>query len=78
MNITVIVSELKAERNRIDGAISALEGLSSNGAANQTPKRAQATVPQKSGGLTASGRKRLSELMKKRWAGRRKKAGAKR
>ena len=78
MNITAIVSELKAERNRIEGAISALEGLSSNGAANQTPKRAQATVPQKAGGLTTAGRKRLSELMKKRWAERLKKVGAKR
>jgi hypothetical protein len=29
------------------------------------------------GGLTAAGRKRLSDLMKKRWAERRKKAAAK-
>jgi hypothetical protein len=79
VNIAGIVSELKAERSRIDGAISALEGLSSNGAANtRTPKRAQVATMQKSGGLTAAGRKRLSELMKKRWAERRKKAGAKR
>jgi hypothetical protein len=79
LNITAIVSELKAERNRIDGAISALEGLSSNGtASNHTPKRVQAAGAQKSGGLTAAGRKRLSELMKKRWAERRKKAAAKR
>ena len=71
MNIAGIVSELKAERNRIDKAISALEGLSPNGAGHRAAVRAE-----KRGGLTAAGRKRLSELMKKRWAERRKKARA--
>ena len=79
MNIAEIVSELKTERNRIDGAINALEGLSPNGAANNhAPKHVQAAGAQKSGGLTAAGRKRLSELMKKRWAERRKKVAGKR
>jgi len=79
LNIAVIVLELKAEKNRIDGAIIALEGLSSNGgASNHTPSHSKVATAQKSGGLTAAGRKRLSELMKKRWAERRKKAGAKR
>jgi hypothetical protein len=77
VNITVIVSELKAERIRIDRAITALEGMSPNGStSNHAPKQAKAAVAQKSGGLTAAGRKRLSELMKKRWAERRKKASA--
>ena len=74
MNIAGIVSELKAERTRIDGAINALAGLSPNGAASiHAPKVAKGA--QKSAGLTAAGRKRLSELMKKRWAERRKKVG---
>ena len=79
MNIAGIVSELKTERTRIERAITALEGLSPNGAAsNPAARRAKATSTQKRGGLTAAGRKRLSELMKKRWADRRKKASAKR
>ena len=78
MNIAGLVSQLKAERTRIDGAIKALEGLSPNGAATiHAPKQARAAGAQKRGGLTAAGRKRLSELMKKRWAERRKKAAAK-
>ena len=75
MNIAEIVSELKSERTRIERAITALEGLSPNGKAS--PKQAKAPVAQKRGGLTAAGRKRLSELMKKRWRERRKKASAK-
>lgn len=81
MNIAGIVSELKAERTRIDRAITAIEGISPkpNGAASHyAPKQAKTAVAQKSGGLTAAGRKRLSELMKKRWAERRKKVAAKR
>jgi hypothetical protein len=79
LNITTIVSELKAQRKRIDGAIKAIEGLSSNGAArDHVPKSVTVAKTQKSSRLTAAGRKRLSELMKKRWAERRKKAVAKR
>ena len=74
MNIAGIVSELKAERTRIDGAIRALEGLSSNGAAtSKLPKQAITHSP-KRGHLSAAGRKRLSEMMKKRWAERKKKS----
>jgi hypothetical protein len=70
-----IVSELKAERNRLDKAIAVLDG------ANRTPttvakgatSRKGAQAPRKRHGLTAAGRKRLSMLMKKRWAEKRKK-----
>jgi hypothetical protein len=79
VNIAAIVSDLKSERTRIDRAITALEGMSANGTtSSHAPKQAKPAVAQKSGGLTAAGRKRLSELMKKRWAERRKKATAKR
>ena len=75
MTIASIVAELKAERERINHAIIALEGTSPNGAAS---KQATATAPQKRGGITAAGRKRISEMMKARWAERRKKAKSKR
>jgi hypothetical protein len=78
LNIADIVAELKAERSRLDAAIGALEGLSSNGSTSSTPHHAAAARPEKHKGLTAAGRKRLSELMKKRWAERRKKASRKR
>jgi hypothetical protein len=77
MDIATIVSALKAQRTQIDGAIKVLEGLSPNGtASNHAPKQAKAAGAQKRGGLTAAGRKRLSDMMKKRWAERRKKAAA--
>ena len=74
MDIAAIVSELKAERNRIDGAITALEVLSLNGASSTHA----VTRSKRHGGISAAGRKRISEMMKKRWAERRKKAAAKR
>jgi len=76
VNIAGVVSELKAERTRIDGAIRALEGLSSNGAATSKLPNQAITHSPKRGHLSAAGRKRLSEMMKKRWAERRKKASA--
>jgi hypothetical protein len=73
LNIQTIISELKAERNRIDQAIASLEDLASHGAA--TGNRTSAPkATRKRGRLSAAGRKRLSEMMKKRWAERRKKA----
>ena len=75
MNIKQILSELKAERDRLDNAISALEGISPEGTGRRRVGR-----PRKARGgrrrLTPEGRKRLSEMMKKRWAERRKKARA--
>jgi hypothetical protein len=79
LSIASIVSELKAERTRIDKALIALEGLSSNGAATAGNGRRKATVPSapKRNRLSPAGRKRLSEMMKRRWAERRTKAAAK-
>jgi hypothetical protein len=74
MEIRVIVAELKKERDRLDRAIAALDGgaVSANGTAAAHTRR---TAGRKRTGshLTAAGRKRLSEMMKKRWAERRKK-----
>ncbi len=62
MNVTAIVAELRAERVRLDRAISALESISANGAHRSTKTKAARSR------VSASGRKRLSELLKKRWA----------
>jgi hypothetical protein len=69
MDIAGIVTELKKERARLDRAIAALDGGAphSNGTATVVHKR-------RGSRLTPAGRKRLSEMMKKRWAERRKKS----
>jgi len=78
LNIAEIVSELKTERIRIEGAISALEGLSHNGSTSRVRQNETPAVARKRGHhLSAEGRRRLSELMKKRWAERRKRASVK-
>ena len=68
MDIERIVEELKRERDRLNQAIIALEG--------QPPKveKAMAAGPpqvnrrrRRQVGITPDGRKRLSEMMKKRW-----------
>ena len=74
MDISKILDELRNERSRIDQAINALEGSGSTagngrrtrGAGNGRRKRR----------LTPEGRKRLSEMMKKRWAERKRRARA--
>ena len=73
MDIVAIVSELKRERDRLNRAIAALEGT--DGARSDSRKRgAPSLVKEKKGRhLSAEGRKKLSEMMKKRWAERRRK-----
>jgi hypothetical protein len=77
MDLSHIVSELKNERNRIDRAIAALNGLDGTGIQRTTKTssvKPAAITAKHRGHLTAEGRKRLSEMMKKRWAERRKRA----
>ena len=76
MDTQRIVSELKAERNRLDKAIAALDGASTNRPVEtrQITSRNGTPAPRKRHHLTAAGRKRLSMLMKKRWAAKRKNA----
>ena len=75
MDTQEIVKELKAERNRLDKAIVALDGANTTAAtvATDEPASNGAHMPKKHHGMLAEGRKRLSLLMKKRWAERRKK-----
>ena len=76
MDTQRIVSELKAERNRLDKAIAALDGASATrpSVAQKASFMDGARASRKRHHLTAAGRKRLSVLMKKRWAEKRKKA----
>ena len=70
MDIESIVAELKKERARLTKAIAALEGtdMRKTAAKATTAPESQTPTRKKRGGLTAKGRKRLSEMMKKRWA----------
>jgi len=65
MDTKQILTQLHAERNRIDRAIAAIEGIHSGGVS-----RSASSAPRKRrrSRMSAAGRKRLSELMKKRWA----------
>jgi hypothetical protein len=68
MDIQQILSDLKNERERIDAAIRALEGSGKRG-----PGR-PAGSGRKRRTMSPAARKRISEMMKIRWAERKKKA----
>jgi hypothetical protein len=73
-----IVAELKRERDRLSRAIAALEGQPPKAAAKSSAVPHRAARSKKRGGrLTPEGRKRLSDMMKKRWADKRKKGSKK-
>jgi hypothetical protein len=69
MKITRILGELKAERARINRAIAAIEGLNSTGGRRDRPP-GSITAPKERGRrrLSAAARKKLSRLLKQRWA----------
>jgi len=73
LDLQKILSELKAERDRIDRAIEVLEGIASS--STVTKKRAGGVLAtgRRRGGITPDGRRRLSLAMKRRWAERKKK-----
>jgi hypothetical protein len=75
MDITAIVSELKNERDRLNRAIAALEGtdIVKTGPGKSATPTLVIRKGKKGSHLSTEGRKRLSEMMKKRWAERRKK-----
>ena len=77
MDIDSIVADLKKERDRVVKAIAALVGMGSTTTGKRRGRKpgvkAAATTRKRRGGISKEGRKKLSELMKKRWAERRKK-----
>ena len=70
MDIKQILADLRAELNRIDRVIATLESL--DGTATATAPAAPSHAEKR--GLTPAGRRRLSAMMKARWAARRKAA----
>ena len=77
MEIDKIVADLKKERDRLVRAIDALvsggSGATGKRRGRKPGPKASTTTTKRRGGISKEGRKRLSELMKKRWAERRKK-----
>jgi hypothetical protein len=68
MNISRILTELKSERHRLDGAISAIEGLNSTGHRRVGRPPRTAKKPRRRGRMSAAARRKLSRLLKQRWA----------
>jgi len=75
LDIDKILSELRSERDRIAKTISVLlDGVGLSGTSKGTAKRGR--PPGRRKGITAEGRRRLSQAMKARWAARRTKPAA--
>jgi hypothetical protein len=68
MDTSRILADLRAERDRIDGAIAAMEGLNSTGRrrVGRPPKAARKV--RRRGRMSAAARRKLSRLLKQRWA----------
>ena len=71
MDIQSILSDLRKEADRLARAISALEGL---GSGKRRGRPAGSKSAPKKRHMSAAARKRISEMMKLRWAERKKKA----
>lgn len=71
MDLRQIVAELKMERDRLSRAIVLLE----TGAVEKIARRVATPAKTRKGGMSAAGRKRISEAMKRRWAERRRRSG---
>jgi hypothetical protein len=71
MDTQQIISELEAERDRLEQAISALRGSLSGGRGFASAGRGR-----RGRRLSAAAKRRISEMMKKRWAERKRAAKA--
>jgi len=75
MDIQSILADLKRQRERLDSAIAALEGSGRRrGRPAGTTSAASATKKRPRRHMSAAARKRISEMMKQRWAERKRKA----
>ncbi len=72
MDLQTIVAELKRERDRLDQAIAALDGIGGAGGRRGRGNGRRGRRGRRH--LSADARRRISEMMKKRWAERRRKA----
>jgi uncharacterized protein with WD repeat len=77
MDTSSILKDLRTERDRIDRAIAALEGLGGTGMVAATPGAQPASVkPRGRRRMSAAGRKKIAEAQRKRWAAQKKDAPA--
>lgn len=77
MDIQTVLAELTKERDRIDKAIAALSDLGSRARRPGRPAgSAKLGTSRPRRHMSAAARKRISQMMKKRWAERRRKAKA--
>ncbi len=77
MDYQNILGDLKRERERIDQAIAALEGLGNAPRRRGRPVGSVNSAPATKGPrrhMSPAARKRISEMMKQRWAERKRKA----
>jgi hypothetical protein len=72
LTLDTILTELKSERDRLNGAIAALEGTSAARPAGR--KSSRKAAPRKRKGMSADARRRISDAKRKWWAERKKKA----
>jgi len=74
LDIERIVTELEEERDRLSQAVADLKASNSPTVGWKTAAGNGGGPRARRGGITPAGRRRLSEMMKKRWAARRRKA----
>jgi hypothetical protein len=67
MDTNKILAELRTERDRIDRAISALEAVNSTGR-RRAGRPPRAAVTRRRGRMSAAARRKMSRLLKQRWA----------
>jgi hypothetical protein len=72
MDISRIIDELKRERERLDAAIAALDGVQP--ARRGRPAGVRAGNGRRRRHMSAAARRRISQAMKQRWAERKKKS----
>jgi hypothetical protein len=75
-NLSDVIRKLEDQRSAIEKALSALRELDSPGFEAAAPARRGRPAKRK-GGMTAEGRRKLSEALKARWAAKRSAAEAK-
>lgn len=80
MDTNRILADLRAERERLDQAIAALEALTPGGTIVRRGRPAKAAAVKATRGgrrqISAAGRARIAEAAKKMWERRKRKAGA--
>ena len=74
MDIERIIATLEAERNHINRAIASLKEIAFSGAAREPALRNRRSALRRRAGMSPAARKRISKMMKKRWADLRRKA----